>query len=294
MTDDQLDKLLAKAKAAYRAGDLDGLRVSEPLRQRVWHAVHAGHAPAGWGETTRPHRSLWWNGWWVAAGAVAVALMVLAMVGHQMETVPRQPATQRRTTPVQASTSQLLRWNAERRLYEILWPAASSGAPTKVIFLLPNGFSVPRTFSGWPPKNFSPIAVLNDPSTDLGTGTGTTWFNMQTGLYWLHPASPHSLPTAAELSRLGSSSSRVLAVPQGRLFAVACPTPSYPRRTVFLRSDSFAAPTEISVWPPTNFRVVGVYPISLLNAHVQLNESSYPNPPHLLLIGPGVRIPGSL
>ena len=290
MTDEQLEDLLTKVKASYHDGELDGLQVSERLRQRVRRTVQTG--PVG-RQTLGARRGMRWSGWWTGAGAVGVALVLLAVFAHQVQPSLNRRATQHYAPMVQAPIAQILKWNTERRLYEILWPPGASHGYTKVIFLLPNGFTIPRTFSAWPPKGFSPVAVLNDPAAELRTGTGTIWFNLQTSLYWLRPASSKALPSSLEVSDLGSSAKKVLAVSQGRLFAVAWPTLRHPGRTIFLRSDSFSMPTEITAWPAKNFRVVGIYPASVLDAHTQLVESSYPDPPHLLVVRSGVRIPAS-
>lgn len=232
-----------------------------------------------------PRRNVQRSWWTLTAGAVFACLVAVgAFVYTQMPPTPHQ--TQANHSVKQASITQLTRWNTNRELYAVSLPA-SSGHPAKVIFLVPKDFSIPRTISSWPPKGFVPVAVVNDPATQLGTGTGTLWLGMQSYLYWLRPVSAGVLPAPRTNLHISTSGKSVLAVVPGKLYAVAWPTTKYPDRTIFLRAaGGFTMPYTLERWPSEQFEVVAVYPEAVLNAHPQLALYSYPSPPHTLVLSP--------
>jgi hypothetical protein len=227
--------------------------------------------------------------WAAAAALVAIALTGLAVLRLPQHT--QTPATRkvqtRKTHSRQASIAQLQRWNKERILYSVGWPVNpgySSQAPRE-IFLLPKGFSIPTTLHHWPAQRFQPIAVIDDPETQIGTGTGTLWNQMQSSLYWLKPASSQVLPPAG--TALGISTlPQVVESATGTLFAVPWPSTQYPNRTIFLRPVGFSLPTAITAWPPKDLQVVAIYPVSALRGHLGLQLST-----RTLSVTVGVKIP---
>ncbi|MDA8345439.1 MAG: hypothetical protein M0Z66_08145 [Thermaerobacter sp.] len=235
---------------------------------------------------------------WPAAAVVLVLLLLAVTALRQLHLAP-PPASSR--TPHQkpaqhsvhpASISQLERWNNERELYGIRWPnsPAYSSQPAQEIFLLPKGFTIPKTLNTWPSPRLQPLAVINDPQVQIGTGTGTLWNGMQSSLYWLRPASSHVLPPSTEALGISTSPSAIYAAGAGKLFAVPWPSAQYPNRTIFLQARGFSMPTQLAQWPPTDFRVVAVYPVAQLQSHPQLLLSL-----RVLLAAPGLKIPpGSL
>ncbi len=232
---------------------------------------------------------------WVAAAAVvALALVGLSTLRGPQRAAP--PSTrkvqshkvQTPSRPQQASIAQLQQWNKERILYSVGWPqnAYSNEAPQQ-IFLLPKGFTIPTTLHHWPATRFQAIAVINDPGTQIGTGTGTLWHGMQSEIYWLQPATPQVLPPAS--ANLGlSASPQTVETAQGALFAIQWPSPQYPNRTIFLQPVGFTMPTSITAWPPKGLQVVAVYPDSALRSHPQLLLST-----RTLSVAFGVTIPKS-
>lgn len=227
----------------------------------------------------RNARRSWWP---IAAGAVFACLLAVSVVVYTQRP-PTQNQLQAHHSTSQASIARLVHWNRDRELYAIALQAAS-GHPAEVVFLVPKSISIPRTIASWPPKGFAPVAVLNDPATQLGTGTGTLWLGMQSYLYWLHPVRGGILPTSSAKLHIGSSGKAVLAVAPGELFAISLPTTQYPHRTIFLRSVGFALPYTLTKWPPDQFEVVAVYQEAEINAHPQLALNSYPSPPHTLVL----------
>ena len=227
--------------------------------------------------------------WAFAAALVAIALTGLAVLRLPQHT--QTPATRkvqaRKTHPRQASIAQLQRWNKERILYSVGWPVNpgySSQAPRE-IFLLPKGFSIPTTLHHWPAQRFQPIAVIDDPQTQIGTCTGTLWNQMQATIYWLKPANSHILPRAG--TALGISSlPQVVESATRPLFAVPWPSAQYPNRTIFLRPVGVSLPTTITAWPPKNLQVVAIYPVSTLRGHLGLQSST-----RTLGVTFGVKIP---
>ncbi len=193
------------------------------------------------------------------------------------------------TVSAWAPIAQLVRWSHLGDLYGVLWPTSPgySSEPPEEIFLLPKGFSVPATLKHWPPRRFRAVAVMDSPQTEIGTGTGTLWNNMQSSIYWLTPGRSGVLPPSGTALHLSTSQQAVLDVPAGHLFAVPWPSPSHPDRTIFLEPVGFAMPTEITEWPPQNFRIVAVYPLSALQ-----NAPTLQYAVRMLTAAQGVRIPG--
>lgn len=186
-----------------------------------------------------------------------------------------------------ATIGQLIQWNRKRELYEVLWPVDPySARPPQMIFLLPKSFSIPETLHRWPPRHFRPLAVLNDPGTEIGTGTGTLWIHMQSDLYWLKPANGRVLPPSRAMIDIGTSPNALSVAGPGQLFAVSWPGPGHPYRTLFLQAVGFSMPSEITEWPPREFRVVAAYPTSQLQSTPELTTSV-----RTLLVAPGVSIP---
>jgi hypothetical protein len=215
--------------------------------------------------------------------AVEVEVWAPAGVSRRVLAAVRvQPAA------TEAGIAQLVRWSRLHELYAVTWPTdlAYASQPPQQIYLLPKGFRIPAVLQNWPPKRFRPIALVDDPPTEIGTGTGTLWNQMQTSIYWLKPASSAALPPAGANLGLAASQAAVLTVPPGHLFAVPWPSATEPHRTIFLASVGFAMPTVITAWPPANFRIVAVYPMTAAHEAPELQYAVRPLTP-----APGVSIP---
>lgn len=220
--------------------------------------------------------------WPITVGAVFACLLAVGVFAHTETPLARHQLHAEHLAK-QAPISQLLRWNARRELYAVTLPDAS-GTPSKVVFLIPKGFTIPDTLASWPPGGFTPVAVINNPATQFGSGTGTLWFGMQSYLYWLRPSNKVVLPPSDKVLDLSTSAKAVLAVRPGHLYAIAWPSTRYPHRTIFLESRTFAMPYTLTEWPPKQFTIVATYSTSALNAHPQLSLDSYPTPPHSLTL----------
>ncbi|AEJ39553.1 hypothetical protein TPY_1363 [Sulfobacillus acidophilus TPY] len=180
-----------------------------------------------------------------------------APVGGDKRNPPSTTVVVRNVPP-----TQLEAWAKGHRLY-ILSPAnAYDVNPGGTIFLLPR-FHIPTTLHHWPSRRFRVIAVLNNPGLELGTGTGTLWNQMLATIDWLKPASTVVLPYALHAP---TASSTVLQAPPGQLFAMSWPGVGDPYRVLFLEPRNFHVPTVVHHWPSHRFRVVAVYPSTLLPA----------------------------
>ena len=153
-----------------------------------------------------------------------------------------------------ASSQQLAQWAKSGTLYQ-LSATDSNSTPgiTGTILVIPT-FSIPMTLHHWPSTRFRAIAALNNPQTQLGTGTGTLWINMSHAMYWLKPISSTLLPTSIDVS----ASPTAVENASGTLFGVPWPDATYPARVLFLQSIHPLVPSAITNWPSPYFRVVAV------------------------------------
>lgn len=156
-----------------------------------------------------------------------------------------------------ASPTQIELWAKEHILYILAPSNAYDVNPSGTIFLLPHALHTPTTLHHWPSQRFEAVAVLNNPGTQLGTGTGTLWNQMTSNIYWLKLASSTVLPSTINTS---TNPSLVLNVAAGQLFAVPWPSTAYPGRILFLKPKHFTMPIMVNHWPSHHFRVVAVYP----------------------------------
>ncbi len=162
-----------------------------------------------------------------------------------------------------AAPTQLEAWASRHTLYVLSPASAYATNPKGTIFLLPKSFRIPTTLHHWPSDRFTSVASVNQPATQIGTSTGTLWYQMSVSLYWLKPAGSNVLPQAMDAS---TSAQAIFHVPASQLFAVRWPDAAHPDRVLFLKPRTFAMPRIVHHWPSHRFRVVAVYPSKSLRS----------------------------